>query len=161
MSSSRQLAAIMFTDIAGYTALMGKDEDKAFQSLSQFKNVAKPLVEKYHGHWHKDLGDGALMSFSNVQDAVHCAIAVQKEINQKAEFHLRIGIHLGDITFKDGDVFGDGVNIASRIQSEATPGGICISESIAKNIRNQDGMKAEWLGKRHLKNVDEPVVLYQ
>jgi Tol biopolymer transport system component len=161
MPQSRQLAAIMFTDIVGYTALMGKDEDKAFQSLSQFKNVAQPLVEKYHGSWHKDLGDGALMSFSNVQDAVHSAIAIQKEINQKAEFRLRIGIHLGDITFKDGDVFGDGVNIASRIQSEATPGGICISESIAKNIRNQDGMKAEYLGKRLLKNVDEPVVLYQ
>jgi len=161
MPQSRQLAAIMFTDIAGYTALMGKDEDKAFQSLSEFKNIAQPVVEKYHGSWHKDLGDGALMSFSNVQDAVHCAISIQKEVKSKAEFRLRIGIHLGDITFKDGDVFGDGVNIASRIQSEATPGGICISESIAKNIRNQDGMKAEYLGKRLLKNVDEPVVLYQ
>jgi Tol biopolymer transport system component len=161
MSQSRQLAAIMFTDIVGYTALMGNDEQKAFQSLAQFKSIAQPLVEKFHGHWHKDLGDGALMSFFNVQDAVQGAIAIQKEINQKTDFHLRIGIHLGDITFKDGDVFGDGVNIASRIQSEATPGGICISESIAKNIRNQDGMKAEYLGKRHLKNVDEPVVLYQ
>ena len=134
MPQTRQLAAIMFTDITGFTSLMGNDEQKAFQSLAQFKSIAQPLVEKFHGHWHKDLGDGALMSFFNVQDAVQGAIAIQKEINQKTDFHLRIGIHLGDITFKDGDVFGDGVNIASRIQSEATPGGICISESIAKNI---------------------------
>lgn len=161
MPKSRQLAAIVFADIAGYTALMGKDENRAFQALSQFKTIAQPLVDKYFGSWHKDLGDGALMSFSNVLDSVHCAIAIQKEINQKTEFRFRIGIHLGDITFKDGDVFGDGVNIASRIQSEATPGGICISESVAKNIRNQDGMKAEYVGKRLLKNVDEPVVLYQ
>ncbi|MGZ8525332.1 MAG: hypothetical protein ACXWV1_12940, partial [Chitinophagaceae bacterium] len=82
MPQSRQLAAIMFTDIVGYTALMSKDEDKAFPSLSQFKNIAQPLVEKYNGSWHKDLGDGALMSFSNVQDAVHSAIAIQKEIHQ-------------------------------------------------------------------------------
>jgi serine/threonine-protein kinase len=161
MPQSRQLAAIMFTDIVGYTALMGKDEDKAFNSLLQFKSIAQPLVEKYHGNWHKDLGDGALISFSNVLEAVHCAISIQKEVNSKTDFRLRIGIHLGDITFAGGDVFGDGVNIASRIQSEAIPGGICVSETIAKNIRNQSGMKAEYLGKRLLKNVDEPVVLYQ
>lgn len=161
MSTSRQLAAIMFTDIVGYTALMGRDENKAFHSLSLFKKIAQPLVENFHGAWHKDLGDGALMSFPNVLDAVHCAIAIQKEINSKTDFHLRMGIHLGDVILKDGDILGDGVNIASRIQSEATPGGICVSESVAKNIRNQDGMKAEWLGKRLLKNVDEPVMLYQ
>jgi class 3 adenylate cyclase len=74
MSHSRQLAAIMFTDLVGYTALMGRDEDKALKSLAQFKHIAQPLVEKFRGRWHKDLGDGALMSFNNVLDAVHCGI---------------------------------------------------------------------------------------
>ncbi len=161
MSHSRQLAAIMFTDLVGFTALMGRDEQKALKSLALFKNIAQPLVEKFRGHWHKDLGDGALMSFNNVLDAVHCGIDIQKEINSKTDFRLRMGIHLGDVTFRDGDVFGDGVNISSRIQAEATPGGICISESVAKNINNQDNLKTEYLGKRNLKNVDEPVVLYQ
>lgn len=161
MSQTRQLAAILFTDIVGYTALMGRDESKAFHSLAIFKKIAQPLIEQYHGSWHKDLGDGALMSFPNVLDAVHSAIAIQKEINTKTDFHLRMGIHLGDVTFKDGDIFGDGVNIASRIQSEATPGGICISESVAKNLHNQEGMKTEYIGKRILKNVREPVALYQ
>jgi len=161
MPQTRQLAAILFTDIVGYTALMGRDESKAFHSLAIFKKIAQPLVEQFHGNWHKDLGDGALMSFPNVLDAVHSAITIQKEINTKTDFHLRMGIHLGDVTFKEGDIFGDGVNIASRIQSEATPGGICISESVAKNLRNQDGMKTEFIGKRMLKNVGEPVALYQ
>jgi class 3 adenylate cyclase len=161
MEQSRQLAAIMFTDIVGYTALMGKNEEQAFQSLAQFKKIAQPLVEKFHGGWHKDLGEGALMSFSNVQDAVHCAIAVQKEINTKADFRLRIGIHPGDITFKDGDVFGDGVNIASRIQNELPAGGICISEPVFKNIQNQEGVGTQFMGRKKLKNVSEAIRLYQ
>src|SRR5688572_19228980 len=160
MSQTRQLAAIMFTDIVGYTALMGRDEDKAFQSLTQFKKVARPFVEKYNGNWLKDLGDGAMMSFSNVLDAVHCAIAIQKEVNTKFDFHLRVGIHLGDITFEQGDAYGDGVNIASRLQNEAPPGGICISEPVYKNIQNKHEIGTQFLGYKKLKNVPESLRLY-
>ena len=159
--SKRQLAAIMFTDIVGYTALMGDNEDRAFQILKQFKDIATPLVKKKDGKWHKDLGDGALCSFGSALDAVKAGIIIQDQINSKTNFRVRIGIHLGDVTFQNGDVFGDGVNVASRLQSEAAPGGICLSETVFKNIRNKDGIKTQFLGTRKLKNVEGPLRLYQ
>ena len=161
MSQSRQLAAIMFTDIVGYTALMGRDELKAFKILEQFKSVATPLVKKHHGKWHKDLGDGALCSFVSAHEAVKCAIEILQQLNQTKEVKVRIGIHLGDVTFQNGDVFGDGVNIASRIQSEAAPGGICLSEPVHRNVRNKQGIKTVFLGKQKLKNVEGLTALYQ
>jgi len=157
-SQSRQLAAIMFTDIVGYTALMGEDEQKAFEVLDQFKSIATPLVQKHNGKWHKDLGDGALCSFGSALDAVKSAIAIQQQLNK--EIHSKIR-NSGDVTFQDGDVFGDGVNIASRIQSEAAPGGICLSEAVYKTVRNKEGIKAAFLGKRKLKNVEGLTKLYQ
>ncbi len=154
MNQSRQLAAIMFTDIVGYTALMGADELKAFEILDKFKSIATPLVHKHNGKWHKDLGDGALCSFGSALDAVNSAIVIQQQLNQEIDSKIRIGIHLGDVTFQDGDVFGDGVNIAARIQGEAAPGGICLSEAVYKSVRNKNGIKAAFLGKRKLKNVE-------
>ena len=151
----------MFADIVGYTALMGESEDLAFQVVNKFKDVGALSVQKHNGVWHKDLGDGALCSFENALDAVICAIAIQRQINKRFDFKVRIGIHLGDVTYRDGDVYGDGVNVASRIQSEAAPGGICISESVYKSIRNKEGVDAEYLGKRKLKNVDLTAHLYQ
>ena len=158
---SRQLAAILFADIAGYTAMMGRDEDRAFESVAHFKSVAMPKVEQYDGRWHKDLGDGALCSFGSALKAVRCAIDIQRELNNNAGYKVRIGIHLGDVTYREGDVLGDGVNIASRIQGEAAEGGICISESIYNTIKNKEGISVEYIGKRSLKNVDDPLRLYQ
>ena len=140
---TRQLAAIMFTDIVGYTALMGSDEQKAMQLLEQNRNLQKPLIEQYRGKYLKDIGDAILASFSSAGDAVSCALAIQNALSDDQELTLRIGIHLGDITFKDEDVFGDGVNIASRIQSIADPGGIYISESIHKAIRGRGDIQAQ------------------
>ncbi len=157
----RRLAAIMFADIVGYTAMMGEKEDFALQVLHHFKETAIPLVLKHEGIWHKDLGDGALCSFENALDAVNCAIAIQRHLNLETAFKVRIGIHLGDITYRDGDVYGDGVNIASRIQTEAAPGGICVSESIYRIIRNKEEIQLQYLGKRNLKNVDGSARLYQ
>src|SRR4051794_24850440 len=137
MSSTRQLAAIMFTDIAGYTSLMGNDEEDAFEILRKNRLLQKPLIEQYNGKWIKELGDGVLASFPTVTDAVQCAIQIQKGCNQNHSFKLRIGIHLGDVIFEDGDVFGDGVNIASRIQAMAPIGGIWISESVYNNVSNK------------------------
>ena len=108
---SRQLAAIMFTDIVGYTALMGKDSAKALELVQLSKEIQKPPVEKHNGKWLKEMGDGALTKFNTALDAVNCALAIQNALTDDQELTLRIGIHLGDITFKDEDVFGDGVNI--------------------------------------------------
>ena len=159
MSQSRQLAAIMFTDIVGYTALMGRDEDKALLLLNANRQIQKPLIEKYHGKWLKELGDGVLAQFNSAYDAVKCAIEIQKAA-QVLEGQLRIGIHLGDVTNEDNDVFGDGVNVASRIQGIADPGSIYISESIENAIRNRSDIKTKYLGEAELKNVNYSVKVY-
>ena len=157
MSSSRQLAAIMFTDIVGYTALMGKDTNKALALMDRNKGIQKPLIDQHNGTWHKDLGDGSLASFVSAVDAVSCALEIQKALKEDQELKIRIGIHLGDVTFKEGDVHGDGVNIASRIESIADPGGIYISESVHKAIRGHHQLQSQYLGEAQFKNVDYPV----
>lgn len=161
MVPKRQLAAIMFTDIVGYTALMGQQEDRALKIIDENKAIQKPLVEEYEGKWHKDLGDGSLCSFPSSANAVKCGIAIQQKLGKEVDYKVRIGIHLGDVTFNKGDVFGDGVNVAARIQAEATEGGICISESVYNSIKGNESIKTEFLGKRNLKNVSEPQKLYQ
>jgi len=104
---SRQLAAIMFTDIAGYTKLMGEDEEKAFELLETNRLVQRPIIERFNGRWLKEIGDGVLASFSTVSDAVYCAGAIQKSCEDEPDLKLRIGIHLGEVVFKGDDVFGD------------------------------------------------------
>ena len=99
MSSSRQLAAIMFTDIVGYTALMGNDEEKAFAILNKNRALQKPIIEQYNGRWIKELGDGVMASFNTVADAVNAAIKIQEACNSAKNFQLRIGIHQGDVIF--------------------------------------------------------------
>jgi len=108
---SRQLAAIMFTDIQGYTALMGKDSAKALELVDKSKDIQKPLVEKHNGQWLKEMGDGALARFNSALDAVSCAVEIQEVARGKFDGKLRIGIHLGDVTIKEDDVYGDGVNV--------------------------------------------------
>ena len=130
MSQSHQLAAIMFTDIAGYTALMGEDEQKAFDLLKKNWELQKPIIEQFNGHWIKEIGDGVLASYNSVSDAVTAAIKIQEACNAAEDFQLRIGIHLGEVIFENDDVFGDGVNIASRIQAVAKPGCIYVSSFI-------------------------------
>src|SRR6476620_8185109 len=130
MSQHRRLAAIMFTDIVGYTELMGEDEQKALKILRQNREIQQPIIKQYNGTWVKEIGDGVLASFYTVTDAVLCASAIQQACIHTTELKLRIGIHQGEVVFEGNDVFGDGVNIASRIQSLAKPGGIYISESV-------------------------------
>jgi len=160
-STNRQLAAIMFTDIVGYTALMGRDEQKAFEYLSKNRRIQKPIIEQYRGQWIKELGDGVLASFSTVSDAVTAAIRIQEACNAANDFQLRIGIHLGEVVFENGDVFGDGVNVASRIQAKAPPGGIWISESVHNNVVNKHDIITKYVTTERLKNVKDPVRIYQ
>ncbi len=161
MSQTRQLAAIMFTDIVGYTALMGNDEEKAFDLLRKNRQVQKPIIQKYNGRWIKEMGDGVLASFSNVTEAVLCAGNIQKASVDIDNLHLRIGIHLGDIVFENDDVFGDGVNIASRLMAHAQSGSICISESVHSNVANKKGITTNFLREEILKNVKDPVRIYE
>ncbi|MCH8233945.1 MAG: hypothetical protein IIB82_15060 [Bacteroidetes bacterium] len=160
LSPKRQLAAIMFTDIVGYTALMGKDSDKALELIRVSKEIQKPLVEKYNGKWLKEMGDGAMAQFSTALDAVNCSIEIQEVARAKLDGKLRIGIHSGDITIEDDDVYGDGVNVASRLESIADPGGIYISDAIQKAIRGQTDIQEKYLGEVRLKNVDYGVRTY-
>jgi class 3 adenylate cyclase/TolB-like protein len=155
MSQTRQLAAIMFTDIVGYTKLMGSDEDQALGLLRKNREIHQTQIEKHHGNLVKEMGDGMLAKFASATDAVRCAIEIQKQAqNTDLIERIRIGIHLGEITEENNDTFGDGVNIASRLQSIADPGGIYISESIQKSVRAQADIQTRFLGAFELKNVD-------
>ena len=116
MPQSRQLAAIMFTDIVGYTAMMGSNEQKAFELLRKNREMQKPIIAEFGGRWIKELGDGVMASFPAVSNAVYAAIKIQDTCYQSKAFELRIGIHLGEVVFEDNDMFGDAVNIASRLQ---------------------------------------------
>jgi class 3 adenylate cyclase/TolB-like protein/lipoprotein NlpI len=160
MTSTRQLAAIMFTDIVGYTALMGENSAKALDLMRASKDIQKPLVEKHHGKWLKEMGDGVLAQFNSALDAVNCACEIQKQARAKLDGKLRIGIHLGDVIFENDDVFGDGVNVASRLESIANPGGIYISESVWKSIQGQTDIQVADLGEISLKNVAYPIRTY-
>ncbi len=152
--STRKLAAIMFTDIVGYTTLMGKNEQKGLEILRQSREIQKPLVEANGGKWLKEMGDGVLTQFDSAYDCVLCALRIQRAATMGFEAKIRIGIHLGDITIEGDDVFGDGVNIASRLQDIADPGGIYISESIQKALRGRSEIQYQHLGEIQLKNVD-------
>src|SRR5258706_3007729 len=161
MSQTRQLAAIMFTDIVGYTALMGDDEQKAFELLNKNRLLQKPLIEQYSGKWIKELGDGVLATFSTVTDAVNCARSIIKGCDQVHGLKLRIGIHQAEVIFENNDVFGDGVNIASRLQALASIGGICISETVRNNVANRKEIKTRFIKEETLKHVKEPVRIYE
>lgn len=161
MAQIRQLAAIMFTDIVGYTALMGHDENKAFELLRKNRDLQKSCIEEFSGQWIKELGDGVMASFNSVSNAIHAAIKIQEACNAAGEFQLRIGIHLGEVVFENKDVFGDGVNIASRIQACAAPGAIYISESVYANISNRSDFQTKFIKKESLKNVKESVKIYE
>ena len=160
MPGDRRLAAIMFTDIVGYTSIMAKNEDEAFQMLRKNRNIHKSIIKKYRGEWLKEMGDGILASFNSASDAVRCASEIQA-ITKKEGIDLRIGIHEGEVVFERNDVLGNGVNVASRLEEVAEVGCINISEAVYKDIRNKVGIKTEFLEEKTLKNLDEPIKVYQ
>ena len=160
MAQIRQLAAIMFTDIVGYTALMGKDEERALQVLKKNREIHTELIEKYGGTLIKEIGDGMLISFKLGSDAVRCGIEIQKNCDEE-KIPLRVGIHEGEMVFEGNDVFGDGVNIASRIEQICNVGCITISGAVYASVKNKSDIKSEFIGDRFLKNIDEPIKVYQ
>jgi TolB-like protein len=150
----------MFTDIVGYTALMGSDEDKAFEVLRKNRQIHLTFIGQFKGNLIKEIGDGMLAQFNSAIEAVQCAMEIQQQARNDLDAQIRIGIHLGDITLENNDVFGDGVNIASRLQSIAEPGGIYISESVHNAIRNKKDIESQYLGEVKLKNVNYPFRTY-
>ena len=132
----RKLAAIMFTDIAGYTALSAKDSTKSSELLKTQRETLKPIVEKHGGSWMKEIGDGLLLTFDSATSAVECSIAIQVATKDIEDLNLRIGIHEGEVIKQDGDVMGDDVNVALWIESFSAIIGVAISDKIDRAVSN-------------------------
>ena len=159
-SEVRQLAAIMFTDIVSYSKLMSQNEQQALRVMRSNRDIQKMLVESHNGKWVKEIGDGVLAMFLTAYDSLECALEIQRAIRAKCQHLVRIGIHLGDITLENNDAFGDGVNIAARIQSITDPGGIYISESVFKAVMAWRQDTVCDLGEINLKNITYPIRIY-
>jgi class 3 adenylate cyclase/tetratricopeptide (TPR) repeat protein len=156
----QKLAAIVFTDIVGYTKRMEADEQATMELLARQREIIFPLVKEFGGEVIKELGDGLLMMFTSANRAVRFAIAMQDKLKDE-ELTVRAGIHIGDVIFEEGDVFGSAVNIAARIEPLAPHGGICISGDVRSQIRNQKDIITASAGKKELKGVNEPVEIYR
>jgi adenylate cyclase len=159
-SHTRELAAIMFSDVVGYTAIMGRDENEALRALDAHRELLRSFLPKYDGRMGGEIGDGTLTSFHSAFDAMNCARELQASLHQP-ELKVRIGIHLGDVVFSNNTILGDGVNIASRIHALAPPGGICVSANVYDEIRNKPGSHFRDLGQQRFKNVSRPIRVYQ
>ena len=164
----RRLAAIMFTDMVGYTALTQTNESNAMELLERHNQLVRPFFEKYHGNEVKTIGDSFLVEFGSALDALRCAVEIQSHLHQyngsradAQKISLRISIHLGDVIHRDGDVFGDAVNLSSRIQPLAEPGGVCISRQVYDQVHNKFELSIVSMGKRDLKNVSGPLEVYR
>lgn len=160
ISHMRQLAAIMFSDMFGYTALMQQNEQLAISKRKRLKEVLETSVTRYFGKVLQYYGDGALSIFNSAIDGVHCAMEVQQILQQEPKVEVRIGIHTGDITIDNQNIYGDGVNLASRIESLAVPGAIFISEKVFDDIKNQGSIAAREMGYFEFKNVISPMRVF-
>ena len=156
---THKLAAIVFTDIVGYTRRMEENEQKTMQLLQQQREIVFPLAESYGGEVVKEIGDGLLMMFDSAVQAVRFAIAVQTRLKDE-ELTIRAGIHIGDVIFKGGDVFGSAVNTAARIEPLASPNGICISEDVRAQLHNKADIITISRGTKELKGVSGAVEIF-
>ncbi len=157
----RKLAAIMFTDLAGFSAVMDRNEAEGLKIIRKNRELHQSAIENHGGQLLKEMGDGMLATFHSALESVRCAMEIQDQAKeQNLELPIRIGLHLGDINIENEDIFGDGVNVASRLQSMADPGGIYISESIHNAIHSQPDLQSKYLGEIRLKNIAEPVRTY-
>jgi adenylate cyclase len=169
MSETRKLAAILVSDVAGYSRLAGADEDRTLARLRTLRSdLIDPIISVHHGRVVKRTGDGSIIEFRSVVDAVRCAIEIQTGLVERnaglppeKRIDFRVGIHVGDVVEEsDGDLMGDGVNIAARVEGIAAPGGICLSEDAYRHVKGRFDLKVSDLGPIQLKNIAEPVRVY-
>lgn len=161
----RRLAAVLAADVAGYSRLMGRDEEGTLGQLKAFrKTLVDPTIARHRGRIVKTTGDGMLVEFASAVDAARCAVEIQRgmsrqnvDVPQDQRIEFRIGIHLGDIIIDDNDIFGDGVNIAARLEGIAEPGGVCISDDAHRQIRGKVDIAFEDMGSQNLKNIADPM----
>src|SRR6476661_6461801 len=163
----RRLAAIMFTDMVGYSALTQRDEALALELLAEHRDILRPFFDKHEGIEIETAGDSFFVEFNSAVEAVNCAIEIQKTLDNRnkndipgREIRLRIGIHIGDVVHMDNHVHGDGVNIAARLEPKASPGGICISEDVARQIRNKIEYPVVQQAEEKLKNISMPIDIF-
>jgi len=157
---TRKLAAIVFTDIVGFTKLTAEDQSKASALLKQQRELFRPIVESYKGMWVKEMGDGLLLTFDTITDAVNCCIKLQETSKQIDDLNLRIGIHQGEILIEENDIIGDDVNVAARIEPFSASGGIAISNKVHDAIVRESDFTTKYLGKPKLKGVGQEVKVY-
>src|SRR6266853_1752778 len=169
MTQTRRLAAILAADVAGYSRLMGADEEGTLNRLRSIRaEVVDPKITEHRGRIVKTTGDGLLVEFSSVVDALRCATEIQRGMAERnsvvpadGQIEFRIGIHQGDIVVEDGDIFGDGVNVAARLEGLAEPGGISVSARVQEDAAGRLDLTFEDIGEQALKNIARPVRVYR
>jgi adenylate cyclase len=161
----RRLAAVLAADVAGYSRLMGRHEEGTLADLKTIRRgLVDPKIVEYRGRVVKTTGDGVLVEFASAVDALRCAVEMQRgmtlqnaDVSPDTRIEFRIGIHVGDIIFDDNDIFGDGVNIAARLEGLAAPGGICLSDDTHRQVRGKVDISFDDMGPQVLKNILEPM----
>src|SRR5205814_237416 len=164
----RKLAAIFSTDVAGYSRLMGDDEEATIRTLTTYRELISSLIQQYRGRVVDSPGDNLLAEFASVVDAVRSAVEIQQALKEKnaelpdhRQMQFRIGINLGDVIVEGERLYGDGVNIAARLESLAIPGGICISGTAYDQVENKLALSYEYVGEQTVKNIAKPVRVYR
>src|SRR5262245_45588072 len=165
---SRRLAAILAADIAGYSTLMGADEARTVHDLKGHQAVVLPMIRQFGGRIIDTAGDGILAEFNSVSNAVECAVAIQDTMRSRnagtdvhRKMQYRIGINLGDVIYDDSRIYGDGINVAARLESLAKPGGICNSSKVYEDVRGKTDLSYDDIGEQQLKNIAQSVRCYQ
>jgi len=164
----RKLAAILSADVEGYSRLMDDDEEATVRTLTAYRNAITDLVQQFRGRVVDAPGDNLLAEFTSVVDAVNCAVEIQRDLAERnadlaysRQMQFRIGVNLGDVIEEDGRIYGDGVNIAARVESLAEAGGICISGRAYDQVANKLGLEYENLGEHQVKNISVPIRVYR
>src|SRR6184192_1472242 len=167
-TEQRKLAAIMFTDMVGYSALAQRDDKLALELLEEHRQLLREIFPRFNGTEIKTIADAFLIEFDSALEAAQCAIEIQRTLAKRnhdvpadRRIEIRIGIHIGDVVHRGGDVYGDGVNIASRIEALAGAGGICVSMDVERQIRNALEARFEKFGSAELKNIKLPMDLFR
>jgi adenylate cyclase len=169
MPAVRRLTAILAADVGGYSRLMGADEEGTHERLkAHLQELVNPKIGEHRGRIVKNTGDGVLAEFASVVDAVRCAVDIQRgmaerepEVPEERRIRFRIGINLGDVIVEEHDIFGDGVNVAARLEGLAEPGGICVSRMVRDNVRDKLDLVFEDMGEQQVKNIARPVRVYR